>query len=64
MTVETRPRPLNLLPGTLFRRDQLDDDSASHLVAVIDVGSNSTRMEVLQLTSDYDLRVMSEVKRC
>ncbi len=62
MTVGTRPRPLNVLPGTLFRRDQFKDGSASHLVAVIDVGSNSTRMEVLQLTSDYDLRVMSEVK--
>ena len=31
-------------------------------VAVIDIGSNSTRMEVLQITADYDLRVVSEVK--
>ena len=31
-------------------------------VAVIDIGSNSTRMEVLQLTADFDLRVVSEVK--
>ena len=31
-------------------------------VAVIDIGSNSTRMEVLQITADFDLRVVSEVK--
>lgn len=31
-------------------------------VAVVDIGSNSTRMEVLQITSDFDLRVVSEVK--
>ncbi len=36
--------------------------SAAQRLAVIDVGSNSTRMEVLHLTSDYDLRVISEVK--
>ena len=50
------------LPVTAFRRGRLSGANASHLVAVIDVGSNSTRMEVLHLTSDYDLRVMSEVK--
>ncbi len=36
--------------------------SGSKSIAVVDVGSNSTRMEVLELTSDYDLRVLSEVK--
>ena len=35
---------------------------APQRVAVIDIGSNSTRMEVLQITADYDLRVVSEVK--
>ena len=50
------------LPVAEFRRGRLNRENASHLVAVIDVGSNSTRMEVLHLTSDYDLRVMSEVK--
>lgn len=35
---------------------------SSQRVAVIDIGSNSTRMEVLQITADYDLRVVSEVK--
>ncbi len=62
MTVEAHPNILQLLPGDDFQRIGQNGEAASHLVAVIDVGSNSTRMEVLQLTSDYDLRVVSEVK--
>ncbi len=62
MTVGVRPNILEVLPESGLDRAQLNGETESHLVAVIDVGSNSTRMEVLQLTSDYDLRVMSEVK--
>ena len=62
MTVEVRPNILQVLPSNDFQRAQQNGESESHLVAVIDVGSNSTRMEVLQLTTDYDLRVVSEVK--
>ena len=62
MTIQARTGMAKLLPRAIFQRGQLDGKPASHQVAVIDVGSNSTRMEVLQLTSDYDLRVMSEVK--
>ena len=62
MTVETRPEIFQVLPGAAIQRGRINAEPASHQVAVIDVGSNSTRMEVLQLTSDYDLRVMSEVK--
>ena len=62
MTVETRPDIFQVLPGAEIQRGRINGEAASHQVAVIDVGSNSTRMEVLQLTSDYDLRVMSEVK--
>ena len=61
MTVEARPNILQVLPSNDFQRVQQNGESESHLVAVIDVGSNSTRMEVLQLTTDYDLRVVSEV---
>ena len=62
MTVEARPNILQVLHSNDLQRAQQNGESESHLVAVIDVGSNSTRMEVLQLTTDYDLRVMSEVK--
>ena len=62
MTVEVRPNILQVLPGNDLQRAQQNGESESHLIAVIDVGSNSTRMEVLQLTTDYDLRVVSEVK--
>ena len=41
---------------------QFDGAIPPQRVAVIDIGSNSTRMEVLQITSDFDLRVVSEVK--
>ena len=62
MAVDTRPNIFRVFPSDVLNRVQLHGEPGSHQVAVIDVGSNSTRMEVLQLTSDYDLRVMSEVK--
>ena len=62
MAVDTRPSIFRVLPSDVLNRVHLPGEPSSHQVAVIDVGSNSTRMEVLQLTSDYDLRVMSEVK--
>lgn len=62
MTLGVRSDIIEVMSEGAFRRADFNGNSGSHLVAVIDVGSNSTRMEVLQLTSDYDLRVMSEVK--
>ena len=62
MTVETRPNIFQVLPSNELNRGRSNGGRDSHQVAVIDVGSNSTRMEVLQLTTDYDLRVVSEVK--
>ena len=62
MAVQTRPRIPRHFPSDVLNPSQIDGELKSHQVAVIDVGSNSTRMEVLQLTSDYDLRVVSEVK--
>ena len=64
MTLQAHPNILQIMPDkdNDLTRAQHNGESTSHMVAVIDVGSNSTRMEVLQLTSDYDLRVMSEVK--
>ena len=62
MAVDTRPNIFRVFPSDVLNRVQLHGEPGSHQVAVIDVGSNSTRMEVLQLTSDYDLRVVSEVK--
>ena len=62
MTVEARRKILQVIPSNDFQHAGHNGQSESHLVAVIDVGSNSTRMEVLQLTTDYDLRVVSEVK--
>ena len=62
MVVQTRPDILRHFPSSVLNRSQINGELEPHQVAVIDVGSNSTRMEVLQLTSDYDLRVMSEVK--
>ena len=62
MTLGVRPNIVEALPQSGFGREHLNGRAESHLVAIIDVGSNSTRMEVLQLTTDYDLRVVSEVK--
>ena len=62
MAVETRSNIFRVFPGNVLNRVHIPGEPGSHQVAVIDVGSNSTRMEVLQLTADYDLRVMSEVK--
>lgn len=62
MTVETRPRIVSIASASNLSADLERIDPAPYQVAVIDVGSNSTRMEVMQLTSDYDLRVISEVK--
>ncbi len=62
MAVETRSNIFRVFPANVLNRRHILGEPGSHQVAVIDVGSNSTRMEVLQLTTDYDLRVMSEVK--
>ncbi len=62
MTLEMGTIAKPILPDIEIQPQHINGRDTSHLVAVIDVGSNSTRMEVLQLTSDYDLRVMSEVK--
>ncbi len=56
MTIAEMPSAVELVNP--FRNGK----SASSRIAVVDVGSNSTRMEVLHLTPNYDLRVLSEVK--
>ena len=62
MTLDTGTRTIPVLPDVDIQSRRSNGTDTTHQVAVIDVGSNSTRMEVLQLTSDYDLRVVSEVK--
>ena len=62
MTLGVSTDLLAVSPESGFNRAHMNGEQESQLVAVIDVGSNSTRMEVLQLTSDHDIRVMSEVK--
>ncbi len=63
MTVRRRSKILDLLPRGDDIGASTNGKARTNRVAVIDIGSNSTRMEVLQLTADYDLRVISEVKK-